>query len=126
LVEALAAAGVVATPEASRQLAQLHSCVVAVGAAAEAVAVVPKSSLVAGIAGEGARLVRARLMDVVRADLDIEVGPSQRTLEIERQMRKYRDHLREAEAKGAPLEWSTVTNFFLEAFLGPDEQPIDR
>ncbi|BCJ45832.1 hypothetical protein GCM10010168_57480 [Actinoplanes ianthinogenes] len=125
VIEALAAAGVVAGLEASIQLTRLHNCVIAVCSGAEAAAAAPESSLVAEIAGEGARLVRARLMDVVRADLDIEPAPSQRTLGIERQMRKYRDHLRQAEENGAPLEWSTVTNFYLEVFLGPNEEPIN-
>jgi hypothetical protein len=58
-------------------------------------------------------------MDVVRADLDIERASSQRTLDVETQLRKYRDHLRLAEAKSEAVEWSTVTEAYLDTFLGP-------
>jgi hypothetical protein len=125
VIEALADAGIVAGPEASEHLVQLRGCVIAVCASAEAAAVAPEGTLIAEIAGEGARLVRAKLMDVVRADLDIEHASSQRTLDIERQLRKYRDRLDQADAASEGLGWSTVSKAYLDLILGANEEPAN-
>ncbi|AGL18492.1 hypothetical protein [Actinoplanes sp. N902-109] len=121
VIEALAAARIVASPEASRQLAALHLGVVTVCSAAEAAAIAPEDSVIPGIAGEGAQLVRARLMDLVRADLGLERAPAQQTLDIERQLCRYRDHLRQAEPDDESREWLTVAGTYLEHILGPDD-----
>jgi hypothetical protein len=130
VIEALAAATILASPEAMMQLGRIGRGVIAISANAHAAADMPPTSngfSLAAVVGDGAKLVASRLMDVVRSDLDIESGSSDRTRDLASGLSRVRDHWVQLVAEDGGVPWYHMTSLMFDALIGPiDEDPGPR
>lgn len=124
VLEAIGAATIIAGPGAVEQLRRIGGSVLVISANAVAAAEMPETpdgfSLKA-IVSDSAQLVRSRLADVVRADIDIEAAPSARTRDLEKSLGRVRDLWMEPGGSQTSSQWTTMTTLLLDQLVGDEE-----
>jgi hypothetical protein len=124
VLEAIGAATIVAGPGAVDQLRRIGGSVLVISANAIAAAEMPETPdgiSLESVVSEGAQLVRSRLADVVRADIDIESAPSERTRAFEKSLGRVRDLWMKSEGSQTGPQWATMTTLLLDQLVGDKE-----
>jgi hypothetical protein len=124
VLEAIGAATIIAGPGTVDQLRRIGASVLVISATAIAATEVPETPdgfSLKSVVSDGAQLVRSRLADVVRADIEIEAAPSERTRAIERSLSRVRDFWMESEGSQTGRQWYTMTTLLLDQLVGDEE-----